>query len=95
MTVVLKKDWSVKFSGSKFVDDTIYNSMFTVLFFRPVLLEAGKKYWIIVQFDKNGDYQFFRDINRIYEMYNNKIQLYEGFSPIIEFLFCDKPEEQN
>uniref|UniRef100_A0A1B6H096 BTB domain-containing protein n=1 Tax=Cuerna arida TaxID=1464854 RepID=A0A1B6H096_9HEMI len=94
VTMVLKKDWAVKFSGAKYVQDTPYNSTFTVLFYKPVLIEVGKKYWIIVQFDKNGDYQFTRDACSVYTLNNIRVELYEEFSPITEFLFCDKPEDQ-
>jgi hypothetical protein len=94
VTVVLKKDWAVKFSGAKYMLDTPYNDTFTVLFHRPVPIEVGKKYWIIIQFDKSGDYQFMRDVNSVYHLNNVRIELYEEFSPITEFIFCDKPEEQ-
>ncbi|XP_054290396.1 BTB/POZ domain-containing protein 6-like [Macrosteles quadrilineatus] len=93
VTIVLKKDWAVKFSGAKYMLDTPYNDSFTVLFTKPVLIEVGKKYWIIIQFDKNGDYQFMRDVNSVYNLNNIRVELYEEFSPITEYLFCDKPEE--
>lgn len=93
VTIVLKKDWAVKFSGAKYVQDTLYNSSFTVLFHKPVLIEVGKKYWLIVQFDKAGNYKFTRDICNVYKLNNIVIELFEEFSPITELLFFDKTED--
>lgn len=92
VTVVLKKDWALKFSGAKCLMEVPYNSTFDVKFCTPVVLEAGKKYWVIVQFDKSGEYQFSRDVNNVYHYkpLNIKVELTPEFSSIIEFMFGEK-----
>lgn len=92
VTVVLKKDWALKFSGAKCLMEVPYNSTFEVRFCSPVVLEAGKKYWVIVQFDKSGDYQFSRDLQNIYQYapLNITVELTPEFSTITEFMFGEK-----
>lgn len=93
VTVVLKKDWALKFSGAKCLMEVPYNSTFDVTFCTPVVLEAGKKYWVIVQFDKSGDYQFSRDQNNMYHYntpLNITVELTPEFSTITEFIFSEK-----
>lgn len=81
----------MKFSGAKLQSEVEYNSSYEVMFYKPIILEANKKYWVIVQFDKSGEYQFSRDVNNTYETHSMKIELTPEFSTITEFIFNEKP----
>ncbi|XP_075235968.1 BTB/POZ domain-containing protein 6-like [Lycorma delicatula] len=89
MTVVIKKDWSLKFFGSLYHNIVQYNSEVEANFSKPVQLDPGKLYWLIVNFDKGGTYTFLKDVNHVYNSHNMEIKMTEDLSAITEIFFIE------
>ncbi|RZF36602.1 hypothetical protein LSTR_LSTR007305 [Laodelphax striatellus] len=91
VTLVLKKDWALKFYGALFQSNTTYNEEFFIKFHKPVLIEPDRLYWLIVQYDKPGTYLFTKDVRSRYTTHNTDIDLSSDFSTITEILFSEIP----
>lgn len=91
VTLVLKKDWALKFYGALFQSNTTYNEEFFIKFHKPVLIEPDRLYWLIVQYDKPGTYLFTKDVRSRYTTHNTDIDLSSDFSTITEILFSELP----
>lgn len=92
VTVVLKKDWALKFYGALYHSMTPYDSEIEINFPKPVPLEPGKLFWIIVNFDKGGTYSFLKDVNKVYNSHNMEITFTDDLSAITEIFFFDNEQ---
>ncbi|XP_022192234.2 BTB/POZ domain-containing protein 6 [Nilaparvata lugens] len=91
VTLVLKKDWAIKFHGALYHGDAHYNTELFIKFPKAVMVEPEKLYWLIVQYDRPGNYLFTKDVSVNYSSHNMDITLTSDFSTITELMFADIP----